>query len=163
MNMTQNDEGNMLAPMWLFDHVAACIRDGKATEEMARNVECLRGGMEAQAARIAELETKLQAVLRREADANRAAFAHMRRITALEAKGIAARKATAKNYARAEAAAPKVKALVDAAKEAVEALDYSVSEIADLENTLSNYRQNWQPAAAALSVLRAALAALEEQ
>lgn len=57
--------------------------------------------------------------------------------------------------------APKVKAMVDAAKEAVEALDYSVSEIADLENTLSNYRQNWQPAAAALSVLRAALAALE--
>lgn len=54
--MTQNDEGNMLAPMWLFDHVAACIRDGKATEEMAQNVECLRGGMEAQAARIAELE-----------------------------------------------------------------------------------------------------------
>lgn len=59
-------------------------------------------------------------------------------------------------------AAPKVKAMVDAAKEAVEALDYSVSEIADLENTLSNYRQNWQPAAAALSVLRAALQPKQE-
>jgi hypothetical protein len=53
-----------------------------------------------------------------------------------------------------------VEALVKAADEAAEALDYSANEIANLENVLSDYRQNDATAREAASGLRAALAAI---
>jgi hypothetical protein len=68
-------------------------------------------------------------------------------------------------YVRADLAAlppamELVEALVKAADEAAEALDYSANEIANLENVLSDYRQNDATARDAAAGLRAALAAI---
>ena len=52
-------ESDLLAPPWLFEHVAECIRKGHATESMAGNVDCLRSGFAALSAERAALKSEL--------------------------------------------------------------------------------------------------------
>ena len=52
-------EADLLAPPWLFEHVAECIRKGHATESMAGNVDCLRSGFAALSAERDALKAEL--------------------------------------------------------------------------------------------------------
>lgn len=73
--------------------------------------------------------------------------------------------ATARDVASVPALARELIAarrVVEAAREASAALKYSENEIANLENVLSDYRQNWQEAQSAHQQLDAALSAYEE-
>ncbi len=57
---------------------------------------------------------------------------------------------------------PEVRELIERADEAVEALDYSATEIDNLENVLSDYRGNGSTARIAAERLRAIAAAIRE-
>lgn len=56
-----------------------------------------------------------------------------------------------------------VRKLIEAVEEAIEALDYSATEIDNLENVLSDYRGNGSTARITADRLRAILRALEQE
>lgn len=60
--------------------------------------------------------------------------------------------------ARAERAEAALALAEEALAQAAPTLESAANEIADLENVLSSYRENWREAMAAFSVCRAALA-----